>query len=149
MSIRTFILGLIAMVGVCARTDAIAQETKPSVTAVHRIVFEVTADGQEQWAGMLNNVTNAQNAFGAGTTEIEVVAHSNGLGLLLKSDEALRTRMEELASSGVVFAACQNTMKKKNVRQEDLLPFATTVDSGVAEVVRKQEAGWAYLKSSN
>jgi intracellular sulfur oxidation DsrE/DsrF family protein len=33
------------------------------------------------------------------------------------------------------------------VTQADLLPFVTTVDSGVAEVVRKQEAGWAYLKS--
>jgi intracellular sulfur oxidation DsrE/DsrF family protein len=27
------------------------------------------------------------------------------------------------------------------------LPFAITVDSGVAEVVRKQEAGWSYIKS--
>jgi intracellular sulfur oxidation DsrE/DsrF family protein len=38
-------------------------------------------------------------------------------------------------------------MKKKNVRKDDLLPLATTVDSGVAEVVRKQEAGWSYVKS--
>ena len=29
---------------------------------------------------------------------------------------------------------------------EDLFPFASTVDSGVAELVRKQEAGWAYIK---
>ena len=56
--------------------------------------------------------------------------------------------MRDLSQAGVVFAACENTMKKKNVAKEDLLPFATTVDSGVAEVVRKQEAGWAYLKSS-
>ena len=55
-------------------------------------------------------------------------------------------RMEDLARAGVVFAACENTMKKKNVTKEDLLPFAKTVDSGVAEVVRKQEGGWAYLR---
>ena len=37
-------------------------------------------------------------------------------------------------------------MKKQNVTKDQLLPFVTTVDSGVAEVVRKQEAGWAYIK---
>lgn len=104
-------------------------------------------DGPQQWTGTLNNVANAQQAFGAGNTEIEVVAHSNGLGFLLKSNDALKDRMQQLASNGVVFAACQNTMKKKNVSKEDLLPFVTTVDSGVAEVIRKQEAGWTYLKS--
>jgi intracellular sulfur oxidation DsrE/DsrF family protein len=41
----------------------------------------------------------------------------------------------------------ENTMRKKNVCRADLLPFVTTVDSGVAEVVRKQEQGWSYIKS--
>lgn len=126
-----------------------AQESKPAANGKHRIVFEVTMDGQQQWTGTLNNVMNAQQAFGAGNTEIEVVAHSNGLGFLLKSDEALKERMQQLGSSGVVFSACQNTMKKKNVTKGDLLPFVTTVDSGVAEVIRKQEAGWTYLKSGD
>ncbi len=34
-------------------------------------------------------------------------------------------------------------MKKKDKTKDGLLPFVTTVDSGVAEVVRKQEAGWS------
>jgi hypothetical protein len=34
----------------------------------------------------------------------------------------------------------------RNITAEDLFPFASTVDSGVAELVRKQEAGWAYVK---
>ena len=71
----------------------------------------------------------------------------HGLGFLLKRNTALSDKLDPLAASGVVFAACENTMKKKNVRKDDLLPLATTVDSGVAEVVRKQEAGWSYVKS--
>ncbi len=106
-------------------------------------------DGQQQWTGTLNNVANVQQAFGPDATEIEVVAHGNGLGFLLKTDEVLKERMQQLASSGVTFSACENTMKKKNVSKEDLLAFVTTVDSGVAEVVRKQEAGWAYLTSGD
>jgi len=37
-------------------------------------------------------------------------------------------------------------MRDRNLTDEDLFPFASTVDSGVAELVRKQEAGWAYVK---
>ena len=78
---------------------------------------------------------------------VEVVAHSKGLGMLIAKDNSLADRIKKLAEQGVVFAACENTMKKKNVTKEQLLPSATTTDSGVAEVVRKQEAGWSYLKS--
>ena len=96
---------------------------------------------------MLNNVKNVREAMGQATTEVLVVAHSKGLGMLLKENNTMADRMKEMAGSGVVFAACENTMKKKNVSKDQLLPFATTTDSGVAEVVRKQEAGWSYIKS--
>ena len=112
----------------------------------HRVVFEVTMEGTEQWTAVLNNVANLRKALGSGT-EIEVVAHSKGLGMLVAQGNALTERMKKMSASGVVFAACENTMKKKNVTKDQLVPFATTTDSGVAEVVRKQEAGWSYLKS--
>ena len=57
--------------------------------------------------------------------------------------------MRKQSEAGVRFAACQNTMRRRNISKEDLLPFVGTVDSGVAEVVRKQEEGWAYLKGGS
>jgi intracellular sulfur oxidation DsrE/DsrF family protein len=36
-------------------------------------------------------------------------------------------------------------MKVMNVKTEDLFPFASQVDSGIAQIVRRQEAGWAYI----
>jgi intracellular sulfur oxidation DsrE/DsrF family protein len=36
-------------------------------------------------------------------------------------------------------------MRLMNVKTEDLFPFAAQVDAGVAELARKQEAGWAYI----
>ncbi len=115
-------------------------QTETSKT--HRTVFE----GTEQWTAVLNNVENLRKSLGDGT-EIEVVAHSKGLGLLVAKDNSLADRIKKLADQGVVFAACENTMQKKNVTKDQLLPPATTTDSGVAEVVRKQEAGWSYIKS--
>lgn len=43
--------------------------------------------------------------------------------------------------------ACENTTERKGVARDALFSFATTVDAGVAEVVRKQEEGWSYAKS--
>ncbi len=123
-----------------------AQAGKSSTGKTHKVVFEVTQEGPEQWTALLNNVENLRVALGA-ETEIEVVAHSKGLNLMIAQDNALAERMKKLVDGGVVFAACKNTMKKKNVTREQLLPFVKTTDSGVAEVVRKQEAGWSYLKS--
>jgi uncharacterized protein len=115
--------------------------------AAHRIVIEVNVDGAQVWAGVLNNIENLQKALGPGEVQIESVSHGKGLSMLLKTDAALEQRLEQAAAKGVVFAACQNSMRQQHVTKEDLFPFVITVDSGVAEVVRKQEAGWAYLKA--
>lgn len=106
-------------------------------------------EGEKQWTSVLNNVKNVREALGAEATEVIVIAHSNGLGMLIAKDNPLADRIKEMADAGVVFAACENTMKKKNVSKTDLPPSATTVDSGVAAVVRKQEAGWSYVKSGS
>ena len=37
-------------------------------------------------------------------------------------------------------------MKKQKVSSSDLHPFVGTVDSGVAELVRKQTQGWSYIR---
>ncbi|MOA61796.1 DsrE/DsrF-like family protein [compost metagenome] len=55
-------------------------------------------------------------------------------------------RMERLSRGPVFFAACRNTMEGRQLTPDALLGFAQVVPSGVAELVRKQEAGWSYLK---
>lgn len=112
----------------------------------HRVVFEVTSDGKEAWDSVLNNVENVKKSLGP-DIQIEVVVHGKGLGMLLNEANPVKERLQSIAGKQVVFAACENTMKRKNVTREQLVPLAITVDSGVAEVVRKQEAGWSYVRS--
>lgn len=126
-------------------------------------VIEIDGDGVSHIRGKhgitLPGKIAAQNHRNAGylwtqfemfaneTTEIEVVVHGKCLGLILKTNEAMRERLQSVSGAGVRFAACENTMRRMSLKMEDLMTFATTVDSGVAEVVRKQEAGWSYIKS--
>lgn len=124
---------------------ATAQATPPEQNRPpHRVVFEITSSGTETWNHLLTNVENLRRALGP-SAQVEIVAHGAGLGLLLRSNTGLAPRMEKLAGAGVEFAACQNTMKRQHVTVAELLPFTKTVDSGVAELVRRQNEGWAYI----
>ena len=59
----------------------------------------------------------------------------------------LKAALEKLHADGVIFAACENTMKREKIEKKDLVELSTTVDSGVSEVIRKQEDGFNYIKS--
>ncbi len=63
------------------------------------------------------------------------------------SNEEAMDRLRGLHSEGVRFVVCANTMRQQRVTREMLVPFVEVVDSGIAELVRKQEAGWAYVKA--
>ncbi len=121
---------------------------EPTKTADHRIVFELTSADAKSWSAVLNNIENARKALGK--ADAAVVAHGEGLSMMISAkNAAVSQRMSQLAETGVQFMACANTMQKQNVKKEELSRFVKVTDSGVAEVVRKQEAGWSYLKSGS
>lgn len=138
------VAGLIGVVAAASLVPRLSAEPRKSLA--HRVVFELTSDDTQAWDAVLNNVENVQKALGQ--TTMQVVVHGKGLAMLTEAKPgAHRERMKQNANRGVVFAACENTMKRQNVKREELVPFAKTVDSGVAEIVRKQEAGWSYVRS--
>ncbi len=131
---------LLALVVVGA---AISQTPK---TPKHHVVFELIEPEGRDWAVLPLHVNNVREAFEKdGGSQIEVVFYAAGLNMLLKKNTAYEERLKQLADSGVTLAACQNAMKVMNVKSADLFPFVKEVDSGIAEIVRKQEAGWAYI----
>ena len=117
---------------------------------MHQVVFEVAMDGADKWQGALRNVENVRKALGV-KTKVVVVTHGKGVGMLLaktsSENAGLKTALEKLHADGVIFAACENTMKREKLEKKDLVELSTTVDSGVSEVIRKQEEGYAYIKS--
>lgn len=98
---------------------------------------------------MLSNIENVQRALGIEVTEIEVVAHGEGIGPVTRTNTVLADRIAALTTPRVTFVACENTMRRLKIQKNDLVTVAGTVDSGVAEVVRLQEAGWSYIKSGS
>jgi len=112
----------------------------------HHVVFQLTEPEGAAWGSLVLHVNNMRTAFDQdGGSQVEVVFFGPGLNMLRKTNAAYEERLKQLADSGVTLSACQNAMRLMNVKTEDLLPFTSQVDSGVAELARKQEAGWAYI----
>ena len=111
----------------------------------HKVVMQVTqADSVNQLAvvGQIQNLLKALP-----NVQIEVVCHSQGLPLLISSQSIVKSNISELQKKGVVFAACENTMRKNKVEKSELIPGTITVPSGLGEIILKQEEGWTYIKA--
>ncbi len=114
---------------------------------VHKIVMQFTmGDSLEQFA-IVGQVRNILTAWPK--AKIEVVCHSSGLDLLITAKSKVAKGVAELSEQGVVFAACNNTMRKRNIKKEDMLGASVVVPSAMIELVSKQEEGWAYLKGAH
>ena len=122
---------------------AVSQTPK---TSKHRVVFQLDEPEGAAWDSLVKHVNNTRDALAKdGGSQVEVVFWGAGLNMLRKTNTAYEARLKQLSDDGVTLSACRNAMRVMNVKTEDLFPFASEVDSGIAEIVRKQESGWAYI----
>jgi uncharacterized protein len=128
----------------------LAQAQNPQVvvdTKVHKMVMQFTVGDSTEQAAIVAQVGNVLAAWPK--AQIEVVCHSSGLAVITTNKSKVSKQIADLSSKGVVFAACNNTMRRLNLKKEDLLPAAIIVPSAFVEIVTKQEQGWAYLKGAH
>ena len=112
----------------------------------HKVVFQLTEEEGAAWDMLPAHVTNLRAAFEKnGGSDVEGVFFGPGLNMLRRTNTKYAAELKELADHGVKLAACQNAMKFLNIKTEGMFPFAVQVDSGVAELTRKQETGFAYI----
>lgn len=98
----------------------------------------------DRHAAVLRNIANLHAELDDGS-EVELVVHGPGLGAATRT-AAHAQQLTELLSSGVSVAACANTMRAQQLGPEALLPGVRIVPAGVAQLVRRQRQGWAYLR---
>lgn len=77
--------------------------------------------------------------------EIEVVLHQEAIEIALSNGEYSNLVLDLMARE-IVFAACYNSMKAREIKSTDLTDGIKIVDAGVGEIIKLQNEGWAYLK---
>jgi intracellular sulfur oxidation DsrE/DsrF family protein len=126
-----------------------ATASSSAAPKIHRIVFQVTVDGEEQWNSVLSQIENVRKGLAPDSVQIEVVTHGNATGFVLARNKAVSERIQKIEGPGVIFAYCSNTQKKNNVKAEELTPGVTIIPSGLVEVIKRQEEGWSYIKGGS
>ncbi|MFU8838225.1 MAG: hypothetical protein ACNA75_07985 [Thiohalomonadaceae bacterium] len=132
------------------QTNALAESPQMG----SRIVLHLTTTDASRIYNMLDEVEMLMAAARQHTIplQIEVIANGEGLALLRQDLSPFPQRVAALAdryAGKLVFAACQNTIdrlrREENIHVQ-LLPAAHVINSGVAEVIRRQTQGWAYIQ---
>lgn len=111
----------------------------------HRIIMQLSTGDTTEWKGTINNIKNLKKGWGDDVA-IELVAHGPGISFLMKSKTTQHAMIKELSRQGVVFMACEKTMKEKKIDKSEIVPEAGFVPMGIGEIVLKQEQGWTYIK---
>jgi intracellular sulfur oxidation DsrE/DsrF family protein len=128
-----------------ALTPAIANGQTKAGPGRNKLVFQMSDNDPMRWNLVLNNMRNVQADLGEDAVELELVAFGPGIGML-KGDSPVAKRITEALKSGATVVACENTMKGMKLAYADMLPDIGYVPSGVVELMRKQQQGFAYIK---
>jgi intracellular sulfur oxidation DsrE/DsrF family protein len=114
-----------------------------------KVVYHVN-EGNAQALNALRNIRNHLTADPS--AKIVVVTHAGGINFLLDGAQdangaPFEATVQDLKSKGVDFRVCQFTLQRNNIDPKKVIPEATLVPSGVAEVSRLQfKEGFAYLR---
>ena len=114
----------------------------------NKVIYHLNL-GNEQSTDALRNISN--HLAVDPKAKIVVVTHSAGVDFLLEGAEDKNGNpysgpVAALAAKGVEFRVCKITLERRKIDPKKVIPEAKLVPSGVVEVTKLQQEGYAYLK---
>ncbi len=128
---------------------SLALSTAAYADDVIKTVYHMS-EGIPQASRAINNIRNHLAADPK--AKIVVVTHGLGIDFLLEGatnqmEQPFAGGVADLASKGVEFRVCNNTLVSRKISADKLLMEAKVVPSGVAEVAKLQaKEGFVYLR---
>jgi intracellular sulfur oxidation DsrE/DsrF family protein len=145
-AIRRSLLTLFTTAALACSLPAGAAPEKPaSAPAKERVVIQVSDNDPKRWALALNVASNIQKELGAEKVEVALVAFGPGIAMLAAEAE-ISNRVLDAMTSGVAVEACSNSMKVAKLGPDDLTKNVVVVPAGAVEIMKRQRAGWTYLR---
>ena len=146
------VMDLLPAPGMAPVAPAVAQKEIPD-SAQTRVLIHLARDDTAQLRQALDDIEDLLKHYRETRQKarVEVVVNGGGLELVRADTSVFAGRIQRLQReySNLTFAACQNTIDRL---AEDLgtsvqlLPGVITIDSGMAEIMRRQSQGWTYLQ---
>lgn len=137
------------LLGVLAGLMLAACQSVSPEAGQEKVVYHV--NDSDSATAALRNVGNHLDATD-GKAKIVVVTHAKGIDFLLdgaqdKNGNPYSIPVEKLKAQGVDFRVCAITLKTRKIDPKRVIPEASIVPSGVAEIGKLQtREGFVYLK---
>jgi uncharacterized protein len=132
---------------------SVAQQA-PGEDVPAKVLFHVSDGRIDHLKNVLDDVEELMKHYRLShqKARVEVITNGEGLSLLLAGISPYAERIQKMQKEyhDLTFVACQNTIDR--YQQElgftaKLLPGVVVIDSGVAQIMRRQQQGWAYIQS--
>lgn len=122
-------------------------------TLANKVLIHIADDDTIQVGQALDEIESLLKYYRASgqTARVEVVINGRGLELVRADTSIFATRINHLQREfdNLTFAACQNSIDRLKREQGilvRLLPGVVVIDSGMAELMRRQNQGWTYIQ---
>ena len=149
MNIRRFVGltgSLMLLCTLLVTGTAMAQDEKPF--AANKFVLQISDMDPAKQTLVLNVAGNIMKHYGQDQADVEIVAFGPGLRLLFEGN-ANSGRIEGLKTTGVRFAACQNTINNMSAKLGHAVALnenATPVVGGVVRIKDLTDQGYLLIK---
>jgi uncharacterized protein len=113
----------------------------------YRLVVDMVSADTSDHAAILRQVRNLWKELPG--AKVQIVMHGKALTMVQKDKAVMEDKIAALKKEGVEFSVCRNTMKRYNLTEKDFISSATFVPAAIAELVKKQQQGWSYIKAGH
>jgi len=111
----------------------------------YNVVFDITSNEPAIQQRMITLVKEIISA--SPHAKVEVVFYGNSIAIIDKNKSAVAGDISKLAENKQVqFRACAIAMKKHDLDESGLVGGVQAVPDGIYEIVKKQAAGYGYIK---
>lgn len=118
-----------------------------------RVLFHVSSADPARMKATLDEVENVLNLYrqSGQRVRVEVLSNGPGLNLLRIGTSPYPERIKRMMRvfKNLTFVACQNTidrLRRDEGIEVQLLSGTAVTESGVAEILRRQQQGWNYIQ---
>ena len=111
----------------------------------HKIVYEINSADTAVQSTIFRQFNNILTV--APDAQIEVVFHGQAITGLVKDKSFFAEKVNAAQQKGVVFAACNNSLKRLKIDPALVLPGVIVVPVAILELSAKQQEGWSYIKA--
>ncbi len=131
----------------------LSNDATASGALTNKVLIHIANDDSIQVVQALDEIESLLQYYRSSGQDarVEVVINGKGLELVRVDTSAFAARVHKLQREfdNLTFAACQNSIDRLKREQGilvRLLPGVVVIDSGMAELMRRQNLGWAYLQ---